>query len=80
MSKLTLTGGLPLKTRQLTKVHRQPDTTDLKFKVSHTTQVTGSYEAPTPSVEMGTSNLTPMDSKVIPNLSISALTGSEGCQ
>lgn len=29
-------------------------------------------------MEMGTSNLTPTDSKVIPNLSISALTGSEG--
>lgn len=57
MSKLTLTGGLPLKTRELTKVCRQPDTTDLKSKVSHTTQVRGSQEAPAPSVAVGTSNL-----------------------
>lgn len=52
MSKLTLTEVLALKTRQLTKVYRQPDTTDLKSKVSHTMQVMGSQEAPTPSVEV----------------------------
>lgn len=81
ISKLTSAGGLPPKTRQLMKVCRQPATTELALRVSHTTQVTGSHKASHP--------LTGADSTefrlcwplmISSHLSTSALMGTEGCQ